>query len=123
MEAYMKELCAIALFSSVVLAQACSSGGDDLPTVDCSGTVPTYSEIKTTSFAKCTTCHSSAVKGDARVLAPESINFDTYAAAKAEAKQSVIEVNEGAMPPAGLPTLSDAEKQALYKWALCGTKE
>ena len=120
----MKGLCAVALFSFLALAPACSSGGEDLPTVDCkSGSIPTYAEIKTAGLAKCTTCHSSQVTGAGRVAAPDSVNFDTYAAAKAEAKQAAIEVNEGAMPPAGSPDPSDAEKEALYKWALCGTPE
>jgi uncharacterized membrane protein len=120
----MKRICTIALFAAMAMAQACGSDGEDLPTVDCqSGTIPTYTEIKTTALAKCTSCHASAVKGDLRVQAPESVNFDTFAAAKAEAKQAAIEVNAGAMPPAGLTPLSAEEKEALYRWALCGTKE
>jgi uncharacterized membrane protein len=119
----MKGLCLIVFCCSLSIAQACGDGGDSLPEVDCSGTIPTYSHIKTTSFAKCTICHASAIKGAARVDAPASINFDMYADAKAEAKGAASEVNGGAMPPAGYPKLSDEEKQALYKWALCGTPE
>jgi uncharacterized membrane protein len=120
----MKRLCTITLVSFFALAQACGSDGEDVPDVDCdAGTIPTYSEIKTTSFAKCTTCHSSSLKGAARQDAPDSVNFDSYAAAKAEAKQATIEVNAGAMPIAGQPKLTEDEKQDLYKWGLCGTPE
>jgi uncharacterized membrane protein len=119
----MKGLCLIAFCSSLALAQGCGDGGDSLPQVDCSGTVPTYSQIKTTGLTKCTSCHASALKTTARADAPASINFDTFADAKAEAKGAASEVNGGAMPPAGYPKLSEEEKQALYKWALCGTPE
>lgn len=115
----------ITMFSSAVcFVAACKSNSEDLPEVDCKeGTIPTFAEIKTGALAKCTTCHSTQLAGTARVNAPPSVNFDTYAAAKAEAKEAASEVNEGAMPPAGLPELSASEKDALYKWALCGTPE
>jgi uncharacterized membrane protein len=114
----------VALWSAVCLVTACKSDSEDLPEVNCNeGTVPTYAEIKTAALAKCTTCHSSQLTGSARVDAPADINFDTFAAAKADAKQAGIEVNEGAMPPAGSPAPSASEKDALYKWAQCGTPE
>ena len=106
------------------LTVACSDDDDDLPEVDCdAGPVPTYTEIKTPVFGKCTVCHSSTLTGPQRVDAPADVNFDTYAAAKAEAEEAAEEVNEGEMPPTGFPAPSAAEQQLLYKWALCGTPE
>jgi uncharacterized membrane protein len=109
---------------TALLALTCVSigcGGDDdeeLPDVDCPTTPVKYSEV--TAFTKCQTCHSSAKMGDARADAPADINFDTEDAAKAHAMKAASEVNEGAMPPNGTGiTLTDAEKDTLYKWALC----
>jgi uncharacterized membrane protein len=114
----------LALSSAICFAAACKSDSEDVPQVNCNeGTVPTYAEVKAGGLTKCTSCHASTATGAARVDAPADVNFDTYAAAKAEAKQAAIEVNAGAMPPSGLPALSAAEKDALYKWALCGTPE
>lgn len=120
----MKTWIMLALSSAICFAAGCKSDSEDLPEVDCnSGTVPKYAEVKSGALAKCTNCHSSEVSGVARVDAPANVNFDTFAAAKAEAKQAVIEVNEGAMPPKGFAEPSADEKSALYKWALCGTPE
>lgn len=93
-------------------------GGSDTPDVDCSGTVPQYADV--TALTKCSTCHSSKVSGNARQGAPAAVNFDTESAAKANAEDAASEVNGGDMPPrnSGV-TLSEDEKQALYKWALC----
>lgn len=97
------------------LASAC---GEDLPDVSCDGTVPEYSEVA--ALEKCSTCHSSKLSGTERRGAPDSVNFDTQAAAEAKAEKASEEVNEGAMPPASSDIkLTDAEKQDLYKWALC----
>ena len=92
--------------------------GDELPDVDCSGTIPKYEDVA--ALDKCTTCHSSELSGDARKSAALDVNFDTKAAAEAKAEKAAEEVNEGAMPPSGSGvTLSAAEKEDLYKWALC----
>jgi len=114
----------LALSSAVCLAAACGSDGEDLPKVDCAtGAVPTFTALKAGAFTKCVTCHASTVSGPGRVDAPASINFDTYAAAKAEAKEAASEVNGGAMPPKNWPVLTEEEKTAIYRWALCGTPE
>lgn len=103
------------VFAAGIGAFAC---GDKLPDVDCSGDVPKYADVA--ALTKCSTCHSSQVSSAARKGAPASINFDTEAAANAKAEDAASEVNGGDMPPAGSGiSLSEAEKQALYKWALC----
>ena len=92
--------------------------GDKLPDVDCSGEVPKYADV--TALTKCSTCHSSEVSSAARKGAPASINFNTESAANAKAEDAASEVNGGDMPPSGSGvSLSEEEKQALYKWALC----
>lgn len=102
---------------------ACGSDDEELPEVDCSSGVPTFAEV--TAFQKCTGCHSTALQDAiARMGAPATINFNTYAAAEPHATTAVSEVKEGAMPPASANlTLTEDEKQALYKWALCGAQE
>lgn len=116
----------IAIVAVVSLGALYACGGDEedeLPEVDCAGTVPTYADLKKGPLATCIACHDSAKSGAARVDAPTNVNYDTYASAKAKAEDAASEVNEGAMPPKPLPALSDADKQLLYKWALCGTPE
>jgi len=102
-------------------------GGDDdeleLPQVDCdSGEIPGYGEVE--AFTACTVCHASNRTGGQRNGAPDEHNFDTYASAIHEPEEVAHEVYAGAMPPpdSGL-TLSEDEKQQLYRWALCGTPE
>ncbi len=101
---------------------ACGGGNEEsaeeLPDVDCSGTIPTFSQV--TAFVTCVNCHTSTAID--REDAPEGIDFDTYAAAKAHAEDAAAEVFEGAMPPSPYE-LNASEKQNLYLWALCGTPE
>ena len=102
------------------LFAACGGNSEDetLPDVDCTGTVPAFEDV--TALTKCAMCHSSKLSGASRKSAPADINFDTKAAADAHAEKAASEVNGGSMPPAGSGiTLSNDEKQALYKWALC----
>lgn len=104
----------------VVVSFVCALGacGDSLPDVDCSGTVPKFSEV--TALEKCSTCHSSEVSGSARRGAPSSVNYNTESAANAKAEDAASEVYGGDMPPSNSGiSLSEDEKQALYKWALC----
>ena len=133
----MKHFTCLGLFLSMV---GCSSDDseptvetDSLPAVDCaSETVPKFSEV-TLFKTTCVTCHSSAKTGDARKgagaeAAPVSINFDTYAAAKASAITAAEELYEderGAMPPedSGLNPATAAEKKQVLVWAKCGTPE
>jgi hypothetical protein len=84
----------------------------------CTDPTPTYDEVAV--FNVCVHCHSSANAGAARNSAPAAINFDTEAAAEANAAQAVHVVMLGAMPPRATGiTLSDDEKQQLYQWAKC----
>ena len=102
-------------FAAGLGSVACSKG---LPDVDCSGDIPQLAEVS--ALQKCTTCHSSQKSGAARHGAPAAVNYDTETAARANAEDAASEVNGGDMPPKSSNiTLSDAEKQALYKWALC----
>jgi uncharacterized membrane protein len=88
--------------------------------VDCSAvTVPKYSEL--TIWPLCISCHSSTLTGSARKNAPANINFDTYAAAQAQAARAAAEVKAGTMPERGSSQPTDDEKAALYAWAACGT--
>jgi uncharacterized membrane protein len=98
-----------------------------LPKVDCQtvATVPTYSQL--TILDVCTQCHATTKTGAARHDADGDINYDTYAAAKKDAKGAAREVNGGDMPPndpnVQLRAITEDEKTALYEWALCGTPE
>jgi uncharacterized membrane protein len=108
-----------ALLALSVGSIACGGDDDDdLPDVDCPATAVKYADV--TAFTKCATCHASSKTGAARAEAPVNINFDTEALADMNRMKAASEVNEGAMPPkdSGI-TLTDAEKQTLYKWALC----
>jgi len=106
-----------------LLLPACDSGesGDDEgANVDCNTvTVPKFSEM--TAWGKCTTCHSSTLTAMDRKAAPPGIDFDTYAAAKANAQTAMDEVEEGAMPLAGYPELTADEKSQIINWASCDT--
>lgn len=110
----------IGLVVAVALGVLGACGGDDeeLPTVDCTGTVPKYDDVA--AFDKCVTCHSSELSGSARKDAPADVNFDTESAARKNAEKAAEEVNGGAMPPpsSGIK-LTNEEKDDLYKWALC----
>jgi hypothetical protein len=85
---------------------------------DCAGTIPVYEDIA--AFDKCVMCHDSMKASGQRNAAPANVNFDTRAAAEMHAMQAVTMVKAGVMPPipSGL-TLTDAEKQQLYTWAMC----
>ena len=85
---------------------------------DCVGDVPQYEDV--VAFDKCVTCHDSMKGAGQRKSAPTAVNFDTKAAAESHAMQAVNMVRAGVMPPSpsGL-TLSEAEKQQLYLWAMC----
>jgi uncharacterized membrane protein len=102
------------LLLGVVAVSGC---GDELPEVDCAAApVPTFQEV--TIWPKCTSCHSSTRTGAARSGAPAGVDFDTYASASAHAQKAAEEVNEGEMPRNG--TATAAEKDSLFRWALCG---
>lgn len=85
---------------------------------DCVGDIPEYEDV--VAFDKCVMCHDSMKGAGQRKSAPAGVNFDTKPAAESHAMQAVNMVKAGVMPPlpSGL-TLSDAEKQQLYLWAMC----
>jgi uncharacterized membrane protein len=90
------------------------------PLVDCNTVTPQrYSAL--TIWPLCTACHSSALSGAARNMAPVGTNFDTYAAAMSKAGAAASRVNLGQMPPAGSMQPSAEQKAALLAWATCGT--
>jgi len=105
----------------MALTLACGSSSDGGNT-DCAAPVPTYAQIKTGALAKCTNCHSSTLKTAAqRTAAPVNVDYDTYAAAKAQAEDGAHQVEIGQMPFAGSPALTTQEKADFLKWAACGT--
>jgi hypothetical protein len=85
---------------------------------DCAGQVPAYEDVA--AFDKCVMCHDSMKAVAQRKAAPLNVNFDTQAGAESHAMQAVNMVKAGVMPPipSGL-TLTEAEKQQLYTWAMC----
>lgn len=112
-----KEVAMKKLIFTASLSLAAGCGG--LPEVDCATvTVPKYSEV--TILNSCNACHSSALSGEARQDAPDSVNFDTYEAAVKDAEDAVSEVYGGSMPPEGYQ-VTEEQRQALYAWGLCGT--
>lgn len=66
----------------------------------------------------CTSCHSSALSGEARRGAPEGVDLDSLSGARDQADQLVARVDAGEMPPAG--GMSAAEIAALHAWVDCG---
>ena len=79
---------------------------------------PGYAEVS--AFMKCSMCHSSARPAAERSGAPAAIDFDSEAAARANARAAQRMVSGGFMPPPGSGiTLTNAEKQQLYTWAMC----
>ena len=121
------------LFMLVGIGCGADSGGPDLQQpgsseyaaepqlpdgVQCYGTEPSFEHV--TAFQQCVMCHAATKTGAARGYAPSDVNFDTRAAAEAQATHAVIVVMTGIMPPraSGL-TLTAAEKQQLYDWAMC----
>jgi uncharacterized membrane protein len=114
----------LSLFVCAGLSLACG-GSDDPPPplVDCTMvTVPKYSQL-TAVLPKCTACHSSALTGNARMMAPPGTNFDTYDAAKLKAMPAASRVSFGQMPPAGATQLTADEKAALIAWGSCGAPQ
>jgi uncharacterized membrane protein len=112
----------------VICFAACSPGDPQdstPPTGECAadaGSIPSYSEVE--AFTTCTMCHSSKLSATARMQAPANVNFDSYAAAKANAQDAVSLVREGSMPPASSKLkLTQAAKDELYRWGLCGTPQ
>ena len=99
--------------------QAYGSGDSYLmPEPECGTSAPTFAQV--TAFQACVMCHASTKAGADRHGAPMSLNFDTEAAADANADRAVMMVKGGIMPPSGSGlTLSDTEKQQLYEWVMC----
>lgn len=113
------------LATGAAFAASCSSDEEgSLPTVDCAtATVPTFANVTIFSTV-CTGCHSSTKTGTERKNAPVGLDFDTYTAAQPHAQKAVSEVYDGSMPPNGAnANLTEAQKQELYAWGLCGTPQ
>ena len=96
-----------------------AASNEDLPEVDCDdGPVVEYEDVS--AFDKCVVCHDSSKTGDERAKAEVGVDFDTEELAKDSAEHAAEEVFEGEMPPEGSGiTLTDDEKETLYRWALC----
>jgi len=95
--------------------------------VDCGDgqPIPTYADLSAGIFAKCEGCHSSTVTAFRdRQGAPSDVNFDVEAVAKDKAVQAMVLVFHDGMPPSNANppvTITEDEKQMLYRWARCGT--
>jgi uncharacterized membrane protein len=121
----------IVLVFALLLAAACGAENSDIATgssstaaADCSGTVPTYTDLAEGVLAKCASCHSSTLSGTARHNAPANVNYDTFSGAAAAAEIGMQEVSRGEMPPpASGISVTDAEKEWFYTWASCGTPD
>lgn len=117
----MKKAALVLGVTGMLCALGCGTDDADagLPEVDCSTQAVGYGEVA--AFQKCVTCHSSNLQGAARKGAEGAVNFDTYEAAKPIAQEAAHKVQDGEMPPpASGVTLTDGEKEQLYRWALCG---
>lgn len=66
----------------------------------------------------CTGCHSAGLAGEARHGAPEGVDLDTLAGARAWAEAAAEQVGDGLMPPGG--GMSEDEATALLQWLSCG---
>jgi hypothetical protein len=104
--------------SQPVDSSVVSMGAQMLEPIDCSVQPPGYAQVA--AFNTCVMCHAASRAAAARHSAPPSVNFDSEAAALNYANEAVTMVMAGAMPPraSGL-TLTNAEKQQLYTWAMC----
>ena len=103
----------------IVLAAALLAGCEqELPEVDCAPPVPAFADVHAFRLS-CTTCHASTLQGAARFGAPPGVDFDTHASAMRHAHEAARRVFSGDMPKRG--QLAEADKQDLYRWALCGT--
>lgn len=97
--------------------------GGETAGIDCETTpAPKFAEMAAV-WAKCTSCHASTLMGAARNAAPDGVDFDSHAAAMANAMKAMDRVDAGTMPPAGSPELSTDESDQLVRWAACGTPE
>jgi uncharacterized membrane protein len=107
----------LALFVVVSAAGllACDPPGttcpNDLPS-SCSSSPPTYSQVAPIFQAKCQSCHSAGG------TAPDRL-FDTYDQIAAQQSATLDQIYSCKMPPAGFPTLSDAERQLVLSWLVC----
>ncbi|MEQ1637367.1 MAG: hypothetical protein ABL903_11795 [Methylococcales bacterium] len=71
----------------------------------------------------CLDCHSSTLTGAQRKGAPDTVNWDTYDAAKSMAPRAIVRaVQNMTMPPAssGLPVLNTEQKAAMLAWQNAG---
>jgi uncharacterized membrane protein len=113
----------------LIAATACGSddeGGPELPEVDCENNpVPTYAEVEVFQQETdlCTQCHYSELSGMQRNNAPSAINVNVYASASQYADMIVKAVYSGRMPPPEDYTITDAQKEQIYLWGLCGTPQ
>jgi uncharacterized membrane protein len=115
----------LALLFTALLLPAC--GGEPAqaqadPDVDCGAVkVPTFPEVS--AFHKCINCHSTTKVESARQGAPAGVDYDTYAAAMANAHAGMEQVYKDLMPPPGYADLNEAEKNQIYRWASCDTPQ
>jgi len=96
-------------------------GPQEEPSADCdSGPIPTFDEVEI--LRHCVGCHATTLTGEARKDAPPNVNFDEYDSAVLMAERGALYVFHDVMPPpaAGI-TVTQAEKDQFYLWALCGT--
>ncbi len=89
--------------------------GDDLPDV-----VTFTIHIKPLLDTRCVQCHASFRQGPDRNGAPPGVDYDTYALAVASAQRGNARIQDGTMPPGGLPTY---ERRLFAKWVSLGMPE
>lgn len=96
-------------------------------TFDCAsvGNATYTQDVKPVLDAHCIKCHSTEKTNFfARQRAPDGVDFNTYAAAKAHAKEGADEVESGSMPPAeSRDTLTKEQACVLRGWIKNGLPE
>lgn len=100
-----------------LIAGCASDPAPTLPEVDCAPPVPAFGDVLAFR-TNCVSCHSIQLSGSSRRGAPVGMDYDVYASAAAIAEPTARTVFLGTMPPTG--GILPADKDVLYRWALCG---
>jgi uncharacterized membrane protein len=122
----MRNLLLGSLLTAAVLGSVAACG-DDEPAesqIDCETSTATYANAVVPVAEKCVLCHSASKTNLDRIGAPEGVNYDTEADWLANGAHGLIMIQDGSMPPEGVPGPSADEVAKLDEWVTCqGLKE